>query len=358
MRLKTLSLFLALSMMALPLSGCVQASKAKASAESAPAVSESASESVESTGESEAASEPVAEDSASSSWSLLQNLPEFTEETKDDSGVILPNGVPAGVNPFEYETDELSAKLYTDSGVSIFGEVDQILSLPIKGILTLEHGEEPDTASIASVGSTYQGGYERAVDELALDVSAGGKALNYQAVGMYYPVAGYNVYTHVDQGDNMTIGEALSRNLYYVSVPLADFEGFPEEGSAEEQTRYVLDMLGNPNGLFWENDSKVMWETEKQYQTYESFRDAPVTEEQGGKDYSLVWHYDGYSIAVACKEHISYQTKEAITQLTTLTVLPTPDTLDYYTEHDDKLISGYAGFGECPVQLWGTPAAE
>jgi hypothetical protein len=156
--------------------------------------------------------------------------------------------------------------------------------------------------------------------------------------------------------DGINIGDAFLDGLYYSSVTPDKFDGYPTDGEPEEQFNFLYGLFGNPSGLYWTNNDSVAFNSSKQYRTFEDFRDADYDVEIGGKNFYLVWNYDGYSVVAACNDTFDSANVKGTT-IQDIYLFPNMTETKYLVENSGSLISGYLGYGEVPVILTGTYAS-
>lgn len=142
----------------------------------------------------------------------------------------------------------------------------------------------------------------------------------------------------------------------YSSVTPDKFDGYPTDGEPEEQFNFLYGLFGNPSGLYWTNNDSVAFNSSKQYRTFEDFRDADYDVEIGGKNFYLVWNYDGYSVVAACNDTFDSANVKGTT-IQDIYLFPNMTETKYLVENSGSLISGYLGYGEVPVILTGTYAS-
>lgn len=178
----------------------------------------------------------------------------------------------------------------------------------------------------------------------------------------YYPI-GYNggsltlmLDGRAANDDGINIGDAFLDGLYYSSVTPDKFDGYPTDGEPKEQFNFLYGLFGNPSGLYWTNNDSVAFDSSKQYRTFEDFRDAHYDVEIGGKNFYLVWNYDGYSVVAACNDTFDSADVKG-TAIRDVYLFPNMTETKYLVENSGSLISGYLGYGEAPVILTGTYAS-
>lgn len=156
----------------------------------------------------------IVEKDTEEQWSLLDNLPEWSEGTVTPSVTEDPNsGVPFGENPLNNTnwTNELALwKDGNNNEVSV--SPDELKSLPINGYIALNR--EDEGYSIKEVHDEYDS--EKEPDRNIQDYCVAGENGVYYQIGSYATDGSYTMMLDEDAAkeENMTFDEAFNKGLY------------------------------------------------------------------------------------------------------------------------------------------------
>lgn len=292
----------------------------------------------------------IVEKDTEEQWSLLDNLPEWSEGTVTPSVTEDPNsGVPFGENPLNNTnwTNELALwKDGNNNEVSV--SPDELKSLPINGYIALNR--EDEGYSIKEVHDEYDS--EKEPDRNIQDYCVAGENGVYYQIGSYATDGSYTMMLDEDAAkeENMTFDEAFNKGLYYSRINVYDFDWFPEYGSsAKEKFEALYEHLGNPSGLYWKTTSFGG----KAFASFDELKAATYEDVGEAKDYWLVWDCDGYTLAAECYDQFDGKENHQETSATTIYVFPDAD--ESYISNIDasSIVDGYIGSGSAPMCLSG-----
>lgn len=336
MKNKTLKAVAFASIAIVALSGCT--SQTTESSEAKPSTSSVSSVST------------TTEKNSEEQWSLLDNLPEWSEGTVTPSVTEDPNsGVTFGENPLN-DTDwtkELclwGAQNFNGVNVSL----EELKALPIDGYIALNR--EDDGYSIKEIHDEYDP--EQEIDCNIQDYDVSGEDGVYYQIGSYATDGSYVMMLDEDAAkeENMTFDEAFNKGLYYSRINVYDFDWFPEYGSsAKEKFEALYEHLGNPSGLYWKTTSFGG----KAFASFDELKAATYEDVGEAKDYWLVWDCDGYTLAAECYDQFDGKENHQETSVTTIYVFPDAD--ESYISNIDasSIVDGYIGSGSAPMCLSG-----
>lgn len=336
MKNKTLKAVAFASIAIVALSGCTsqttESSEAKSSTSSVSSVS------------------TTTEKNSEEQWSLLDNLPEWSEGTVTPSITEDPNsGVTFGENPLNNTdwTKELclcGAPNFNGVNVSL----EELKALPIEGYIALNR--EDDGYSIKEIHDEYDP--EQEIDCNIQDYDVSGEDGVYYQIGSYATDGKYDMMLDADvaKEENMTFGEAFDKGLYYSRINVYDFDWFPEYGSpAQEKFKALYEHFGNPSGLYW----KTTTFGGMAFNSFDELKAATYEDVGEAKSYRLVWNCDGYTLAAECYDQFDGKETPQETFVTYIYVFPDVD--EAYISHIDagSIVDGYVGCGEAPLCLSG-----
>ena len=234
--------------------------------------------------------------------------------------------------------------------------LQDVRDLPVKGYLKLNELENGDIV-IGEINAESTGeGVEKEISDFSIHTASKDDGCDYYPIGYNGGSLTLMLDGRAANDDGINIGDAFLDGLYYSSVTPDKFDGYPTDGEPEEQFNFLYGLFGNPSGLYWTNNDSVAFNSSKQYRTFEDFRDADYDVEIGGKNFYLVWNYDGYSIVAACNDTFDSANVKGTT-IQDIYLFPNMTETKYLVENSGSLISGYLGYGEVPVILTGTYAS-
>lgn len=354
---KIINITAATMALAVTLSGCATAVVQERKDQAAAAASAEAAQAAVT-----ATPEPTAEPTPEpiNAWSLLSNLPDFTPGTLDNPDTTWPDGIPMGQSPLSYDD---GSKFYSLRSVDTGKTLDitdvalqDVRDLPVKGYLKLNELENGDTV-IGEINAESTGeGVEKEISDFSIHTASKDDGCDYYPIGYNGGSLTLKLDGRAANDDGIDIGDAFLDGLYYSSVTPDKLEGYPTDGEPEEQFNFLYGLFGNPSGLYWTNNDSVAFNSSKQYRTFEDFRDADYDVEIGGKNFYLVWNYDGYSVVAACNDTFDSANVKGTT-IQDIYLFPNMTETKYLVENSGSLISGYLGYGEVPVILTGTYAS-
>lgn len=336
MKNKTLKAVAFASIAIVALSGCTsqttESSEAKSSTSSVSSVS------------------TTTEKNSEEQWSLLDNLPEWSEGTVTPSITEDPNsGVTFGENPLNNTdwTKELclwGAPNFNGVNVSL----EELKALPIEGYIALNR--EDDGYSIKEIHDEYDP--EQEIDCNIQDYDVSGEDGVYYQIGSYATDGSYVMMLDDDvaKEEDMTFGDAFDKGLYYNRINVYDFDWFPEHDSAaQEKFEALYEHFGNPSGLYW----KTTTFGGMAFNSFDELKAATYEDVGEAKSYWLVWNCDGYTLAAECYDQFDGKETPQETFVTSIYVFPDAD--EAYISHIDagSIVDGYVGCGEAPLCLSG-----
>lgn len=338
MKNKTLKAVAFASIAIVALSGCTsqttESSEAKSSTSSVSSVS------------------TTTEKNSEEQWSLLDNLPEWSEGTVTPSVTVDPrSGVTFGENPLNDTdwTSELALwrwKNGDDTKVNV--SLDELKSLPINGYIALNR--EDEGYSIKEVHDEYDS--EKEPDRNIQYYCVLGENGIYYQIGSDATDGSYVMMLDADvaKEENMTFGDAFDKGLYYNLINVYDFDWFPEHDSAaQEKFEALYEHFGNPSGLYW----KTTIFGGMTFNSFDELKAATYEDVGEAKSYWLVWDCDGYTLAAKCYDQFDGKETPQETFVTYIYVFPDVD--EAYISHIDAdiIVDGYVGCGEAPLCLSG-----
>lgn len=336
MKNKTLKAVAFASIAIVALSGCT--SQTTESSEAKPSTSSVSSVST------------TTEKNSEEQWSLLDNLPEWSEGTVTPSITEDPNsGVTFGENPLNNTdwTKELclwGAPNFNGVNVSL----EELKALPIEGYIALNR--EDDGYSIKEIHDEYDP--EQEIDCNIQDYDVSGEDGVYYQIGSYATDGSYVMMLDDDvaKEEDMTFGDAFDKGLYYNRINVYDFDWFPEHDSAaQEKFEALYEHFGNPSGLYWKT---TIWGG-MAFNSFNELKAATYEDVGEAKSYWLVWNCDGYTLAAKCYDQFDGKETPQETFVTYIYVFPDVD--EAYISHIDagSIVDGYVGCGEAPLCLSG-----
>lgn len=336
MKNKTLKAVAFASIAIVALSGCT--SQTTESSEAKPSTSSVSSVST------------TTEKNSEEQWSLLDNLPEWSEGTVTPSITEDPNsGVTFGENPLNNTdwTKELclwGAPNFNGVNVSL----EELKALPIEGYIALNR--EDDGYSIKEIHDEYDP--EQEIDCNIQDYDVSGEDGVYYQIGSYATDGSYVMMLDDDvaKEEDMTFGDAFDKGLYYNRINVYDFDWFPEHDSAaQEKFEALYEHFGNPSGLYW----KTTTFGGMAFNSFDELKAATYEDVGEAKSYWLVWNCDGYTLAAECYDQFDGKETPQETFVTYIYVFPDVD--EAYISHIDagSIVDGYVGCGEAPLCLSG-----
>lgn len=338
MKNKTLKAVAFASIAIVALSGCTsqttESSEAKSSTSSVSSVS------------------TTTEKNSEEQWSLLDNLPEWSEGTVTPSVTKDPNsGVTFGENPLNDTdwTSELALWRWKDGDdTKVSVSLDELKSLPINGYIALNR--EDEGYSIKEVHDEYDS--EKEPDRNIQYYCVVGENGVYYQIGSDATDGSYVMMLDADvaKEENMTFGDAFDKGLYYNRINVYDFDWFPEHDSAaQEKFEALYEHFGNPSGLYW----KTTTFGGMAFNSFDELKAATYEDVGEAKSYWLVWNCDGYTLAAKCYDQFDGKETPQETFVTYIYVFPDVD--EAYISHIDagSIVDGYVGCGEAPLCLSG-----
>ena len=284
-------------------------------------------------------------------WSLLDHLPDFQLGVLENPGLTWADGIPLGQNPLEYEGgDRVTGLSIGAQDISV--NPDDVQNLQVGRVLVLAEDEQGNS-TLDSVRETPTGeGVEKSLADAAVATK------NEGSTAMYHPIGSSNgnytamMNATIAKENGLTLGEAFRNGYYYSATQPTFLDGFPEDGSPEEQFSFLYETYGNPSGLFWRNNASTQFTPGKQYDNFDAFKSAKYSPDYGAKEFCLVWNFDGFKVLASCYDQFDSNEVEG-TRIQNIILMPGLQNEDYIIDDDGTLIWGYQGYGEAPIQLTG-----
>ncbi len=274
-------------------------------------------------------------------YSVLEHLPDFSKTQKDSSSISWPTGIPMNANPLTYNNGlNVDGLYYSDN--SYF--TDNI-SLTAEEISKININDENE-------GLTQ---YSPSLDKRAYFCCVEVKATNGKGY-MYRPICNEkndnDIRWNSDyyKNQNLTFGDIFERKLYVSKVSLDDF-GISYDIPIKKQLDELYKILGNPSGLYWQNDIVSYISNNNIFNTFEEFCNTTEWDEKhGDKGFYLIWDYGDCFVAVSMYDKRIREGEEG-TAITGITLFQNIENSEAILEPVEGVVYGYYGYGRCPAQL-------
>lgn len=286
-------------------------------------------------------------------YSILDHLPEFSETQKDSSTILWTSGIPLNANPLTYQNGSYVNGLYYYNQYSYFKEdislsAEEISNIKINGdnsnLSQYSSSLESNDIYFCRLRVLNPNGGSSLYEPVCYETENGSKTWN------------SDYYKNVD----MTLGESFEKGLFSAETTFYNFaekQGKDANNlSAQERMDLLIEVLGNPSGLYWRNSNDCITKGKVQYTTFEEFKNGNKnSEEKRTKTYYLVWDYGDCYITVELYENpgASSGTSATETSITNMSLFQNVDIYDAFNTNTtfSSLIDGYIGYGQAPGQL-------